>query len=97
MIYDIGSGHLSHDKAVDGTASRMFWAGACANRQPRRRQYGLVFGLGAMIRELVVNRLPFMITSMIATLESIAHGLPRHHHRVDADGGRGAVTGMGLP
>ena len=66
------------------------------NRQPRRRQCGLVFGLGTMIYELIVNRLPFMAASMMATLESIAHGLPRHHHQADADGGRATVTGMGL-
>jgi hypothetical protein len=48
-----------------------------------------------MIHELDVDRLPFMATSMTATLESIAYGVPRHHHRVVADGGRAPVTGMG--
>ena len=73
---------------------------ACSGRrpehkwQPRRRQCGLVFGLNAMIHELVVYRLPFMTTSIMAALESIPHGLPRHHHRVVADGGRAPVTGM---
>jgi len=47
-----------------------------------------------MIHELVVYRLPFMTTSIMAALESIPHGLPRHHHRVVADGGRAPVTGM---
>jgi len=76
---------------------------ACSGRrpehkwQPRRRQCGLVFGLGAMMYELVVNRLPFMATSIMATLESIRHGLPRHNHHVDADGDRATVTGMGHP
>ena len=72
----------------------MFGATAGANR-PRRRQCGVVFGLGAMIHELVVDRLPFIATSMTAKLESIAYGVPRHHHRVVADGGRAPVTGMG--
>jgi hypothetical protein len=48
-----------------------------------------------MAHELVADRLPFMATSMTATLESITYGLPRHHHRVVADGGRATVTGMG--
>jgi hypothetical protein len=48
-----------------------------------------------MIHELVVYRLPFMTTSIMAALESIPHGLPRHHHPVDADGGRATVTCMG--
>jgi len=50
-----------------------------------------------MIHELAVNRLPFMATSTMATLDSIVHGLPRHHHQVDEDSGRATVTDMDHP
>ena len=90
----VGIGSPSHDNALAGKAESMLGATApseSATPSPMRS----CPRLGTMAHELVADRLPFMATSMTATLKSITYGLPRHHHRVVADGGRATVTGMG--
>ena len=94
VSYGVGIGSPSHDSAVAGKAEGMLGVTApsvSATPSPMRS----CPRLGTMAHELVVDRLPFMATSIMATLESIPHGLPRHHHPFDADGGRATVTGMG--
>jgi hypothetical protein len=48
--------------------------------------------MGSMFDDIVVDQLPFIAPAMMATRESIAHGLPRHHHQAVADGDRATIT-----